>query len=267
MRLKDKAALVTGATAGLGQSIAEAFAREGAAVLVTGRDAARGEAVVEGIRSSGGRARFRRLDVTAEEEVEAAVAATVDEWGRLDVVVNNAGYYGPASMRPLAELPVAEWDRVIQVNLRGPFLVCRAAIPAMIRQGGGAIVSIASIRAIHCSHNLPAYTASKAALIQMTKSIALDYGAQNIRANAILPGVHDTPGGQQSYTDREEYLRRIASLTPLGRIGHPSGIAYAAVFLASDEAAYITGATLVVDGGRIAGEYRPHRSGPSTRRA
>ncbi len=256
MRLKDKVAIITGSAAGIGQSIATLFAEEGAAVLITDCNDARGEALAREIRDSGWRASYQHMDMGDQAEIEAGVAAALDTWGRLDIIVNNAAYFGVASMKRLGEIPISEWDRTMAVGLRGPFLLCRKAISIMIDQGKGSIVNVSSVGGVHTFPQFAAYVTAKAGLIQMTKSIALDYARHGIRANVILPGAIDTPGCEQFYTDREEYLRGIAEWAPLGRIGRPKEVAYAAAFLASDEASYITGAVLTVDGGRIAGEHR-----------
>jgi NAD(P)-dependent dehydrogenase (short-subunit alcohol dehydrogenase family) len=251
MRLRDKVAIVTGATSGIGESIAVLFAREGAKVLVVGRSETRGKSVVDHILSDGGVAKFRRVDLANEEEVQPMIAATTAVWGRLDVLVNNAAYFGLDMAKPVVDTPLELWKHTIAVNLTAPFLACQAAIPHMVKAGGGSIINIASIGGVAVFPNHASYTTTKAALVQLTKSIALDYASFGVRANAIAPGTIDTPGNEPWETpfgSHEKFVKATAELVPLGRVARPEEVAYAALYYASDESSYTTGTVLVVDG-------------------
>ncbi|HEY1381694.1 MAG TPA: SDR family oxidoreductase [Gemmataceae bacterium] len=245
MRLNDKIAIVTGAAHGIGRAIAEVFAAEGAWVLVADLDDAAGEATAAGIRDRSGRAAFRHVDVADEAQVAAAVHQAADAGGgRIDVLCNNASYL--TTWHDVVEAPRDEWDRCLQVGLLGTAYFTRAVLPLMVPRRSGSIVNIASIQGIVGARGSAAYTSMKHAVVGLTRSVAYDYAPHNIRVNAICPGPIDTriaakPGD-------ELYARQI-SKTPLGRVGQPREVAYAALFLASDEASYITGAVLPVDGG------------------
>lgn len=242
MRLGGKAAAVTGATRGIGRAIALAFAREGADVLVNGRDAAAGRRVVAEIEGVGRRAVWHRADLGRVEEARGVVAATVAAFGRIDVLVNNAGLF---ERKPALEMAEADWDRILDVNLKGAFFCAQAAARAM-REAGvrGAIVNVASDAAWSgglnpCAH----YAASKAGMVSFTRSLAKELAPHGIRVNALAPGLIATEmGGTAGST--------LPGLTiPLGREGTPEEVAAAAVFLASDEASYVTGANLNLSGG------------------
>jgi NAD(P)-dependent dehydrogenase (short-subunit alcohol dehydrogenase family) len=245
MRLNDKIAIVTGAAHGIGKAIAELFAAEGAWVLVADLDDAAGEATAGGIRDRGGRAAFRHVDVADESQVAAAVRHAAEEGaGRIDVLCNNASYL--TKWHDVVEAPRDEWDRCLQVGLLGTARFTREVLPLMAPRRAGSIVNVASIQGIVGARGSAAYTSMKHAVVGLTRSVAYDYAPHNIRVNAVCPGPIDTriaakPGD-------ELYARQI-SKTPLGRIGRPREVAYAALFLASDEASYITGAVLPVDGG------------------
>jgi NAD(P)-dependent dehydrogenase (short-subunit alcohol dehydrogenase family) len=240
VRLAGKAAVVTGSTRGIGRAIALAFAREGADVVVNGRDQAAAEAVCAELRGLGARAVAQAADVGRVADARRLVAAAVDGFGRLDVLVNNAGLF---SRRPALELDEADWDRLVDVNLKGAFFCAQAAARAMLGRGG-AIVNVASDAAWSgglnpCAH----YAASKAGMLSITRSLAKELAPHGIRVNAIAPGMIETDmGGTAGAT--------LAGLRiPLGRYGTPEEVAAAAVFLASDEASYVTGATLNLSGG------------------
>jgi NAD(P)-dependent dehydrogenase (short-subunit alcohol dehydrogenase family) len=245
MRLKEKFTIVTGAAHGIGKAIAEVFAAEGAWVLVADVDDAAGEATVAGIRDRGGRAAFRHVDVADETHVAAAVREAAGANGeRIDVLCNNASHL--TKWHDVVEAPRDEWDRCLQVGLMGTAYFTRAVLPLMVPRRTGSIVNIASIQGIVGARGSAAYTSMKHAVVGLTRSVAYDYAPHNVRVNAVCPGPIDTriaakPGD-------ELYARQI-SKTPLGRIGQPREVAYAALFLASDEASYITGAVLPVDGG------------------
>lgn len=244
-RLANKVTFVTGAASGMGRAIAQLFAREGAKVAVVDRDRENGVQTVERIRDDGGEAAFIYADLCSEEEVRAAVQETVDRYGRLDVLVNNAGI---VVMGGATQTSLADWERVQTVNLRGPFLCCKHAIPHMQRQGGGAIVSVASIGGLVAVPAHAAYNAAKSGLIGLMRQIAVDYGPDNIRANVICPTATDTPLIRRAGAN-EQNLKALAQMHPLRRLSRPEDIAYAALFLASEEAQCITGAVLPVDAG------------------
>lgn len=256
MRLQDKVAIVTGATAGIGEKIAVFFAREGAKVLIVGRSEDRGKKVVQRIADEGGEAIFRRVDLAHEEEIPPMIRASIEMWGRLDILVNNAAYFGRSIFKPLAETALADWKYAVSVNLTAVFIACREAIPLMIEGGGGVIINVASIGGLNCFPTFAAYSTTKGGLVLLTKSVALDYAKDGIRANVIAPGAIDTPGNEpwfEEHGGEEGYLEWIGKRVPMGHIGRPEDIAWAAVYLASDESAYVTGAVLVVDGGHTLG--------------
>jgi len=231
MRLDDKVALITGAASGMGASMARIFAREGAKVVVADVLEEEGRRVVADITQANGAAIFRHLDVTSEAEWKATIDAALAEFGKLDILVNDAGLSGSA-VEDLFD--TAAWDLLMSVNARGAFLGMKFAIPIMKAAGGGSIVNISSISGITGQHQIHvAYNASKGAVRTLTKAAAVQHGADNIRINSVHPGL---------------MLRQV----PMGRAGRPEEVANAVLFLASDEASYITGAELYVDGGYLA---------------
>ncbi|CAH1692793.1 3-oxoacyl-ACP reductase [Hyphomicrobiales bacterium] len=256
-RLKDKVALVFGAGSsgpgwGNGKAAAALYAREGAVVVAVdiNGDAARETADI--IIAEGGRCEAMTADVRQADSVEAAVARTQEIFGRIDVLHNNVGI---TEMSDLAETTEESWRRVIDINLTGIFLTCRAVIPAMAAQKSGAIINISSLASIQVNqYPYFSYMAAKSGVNQFTRGLAVQYASQGIRANAILPGVMDTPLIYKqiagNFADREEMLRRRNAASPMGRMGDAWDVAQAAVFLASDEADYITGVCLPVDGGK-----------------
>jgi NAD(P)-dependent dehydrogenase (short-subunit alcohol dehydrogenase family) len=257
-RLKGKVALVTGAGSsgpgwGNGKATAVLFAREGASVFAVDRDPAAAEETRAIICGEGGECTGHVADVTAAAQVAQMVAACIDAYGRIDVLHNNVGVLAVGGPVELAE---EEWDRLLDVNVKSMFLVCKNVLPVMERQGGGAIVNVSSITALRwIGYPCVAYAASKGAVNQLTRNIALQYAAKGIRANALLPGLIDTPMIREPLKDAygpggvEAMLRRRDAMVPMGRMGDAWDVAYAALFLASDEARYVTGAELVVDGG------------------
>jgi 3-oxoacyl-[acyl-carrier protein] reductase len=253
-RLEGKRALVTGAGSGLGAAMAVRFVAEGARVLLTDLDLAGTERVVAGLPpEERSRAAARRLDVTREDEVSAAVTQVVERWGGLDVLVANAGIGAPGL---LADLPLAEWQRVLDVNLTGAFLCCRHAFRAM-RAAGGCILVTSSVAGLHGTAGLGAYGPSKAAVVQLVGTLALEGARHRIRANALCPVWTESPMVdafvQGMGLGSEEGRRRLLQDIPLRRLGRPEDVAAAAVYLASDEAAFVTGVALPVDGGHMAG--------------
>ena len=255
-RLRDRVALLFGAGCvgsgwGNGNAAAVAYAREGALVVAVDRDLAAAEATRALVLEEGGTCTALAADVTSAEQVRTAVAATLDRYGRIEILHNNVGYAG---MGGPVELDEAEWDRIVALNLKGTFLACKHALPAMLRQGNGVIVNISSLAAIRwMGYPYAAYYAAKAGVNQLTVGIALQYAGQGIRANAIMPGLMNTPLIHQQiagqYADTSEMVRARDAACPMGRMGTGWDVAHAAVFLASDEASYITGVCLPVDGG------------------
>lgn len=254
-RVDGKVAVVTGATSGIGRAIAELLAKEGAKVAVTGRNVERGNEVVESIRKEGGIAKFWKLDVSNEEEVERVFAEIAREFGKIDILVNNAGITGVD--KPTHELTEEEWDQVMNVNVKGVFFCTKHVIPYMKKAGGGSIVNISSIYGIVGSPGIPPYHASKGAIRIMTKTDALIYAKDNIRVNSVHPGSIWTPMlkkacGKMGIPDEEQCRKAFAKMNPIGWVGEPIDVAYAVLYLASDESRFVTGAELVVDGGYTA---------------
>jgi NAD(P)-dependent dehydrogenase (short-subunit alcohol dehydrogenase family) len=251
--LAGKRALITGGASGIGRETALLFAREGAAAAVADLDEVGGEAVAQAITGEGGRAIFVRCDVTQAVDCERAVRLTVEKLGGLDILFNNAGIIRRASVLDTTE---EEWDRVMAVNAKSVFLMSKYAIPVMEKAGGGVIINMGSGWGLVGGANAVSYCASKGAVVNMTRAMALDHGAQNIRVNCICPGDTDTPmlrnEARQLGVSDGDFLSEAAE-RPLRRIGRPGDIAQAALYLASDAAAFVTGATLVVDGGGLAG--------------
>jgi len=251
--LRGRAALITGGSSGIGRATALSLARAGAAALVMDLDERGGEAVVGDIRKEGGQCRLVVGDVSLAADCESAVATCVSEFGRLDVLCNSAGVIYRASVVELAE---ELWDRTMAVNVRSVFLMSKYAVPIMARQGGGVIVNIGSGWGLTGGRHAAAYCASKGAVIQLTKAMAIDHGDQNIRVNCVCPGDTDTPMLHSEAQQLGEPLDRFishAARRPLGRVGLPEDIAAAVIYLASDAATFVTGTTLVVDGGGLAG--------------
>jgi len=252
-RLQNRVALITGGASGIGRATAQLFAREGALVAVADIAAEAGEAVISEILEAGGEAIFIRCDVTQPVECRQAVAQAAKRWGRLDVLFNNAGVTRRATVLGTSE---EEWDWVMAVNVTSVFLMSKAAIPVMIESGGGAIVNTASGWGLVGGKNAVSYCASKGAVIQLTRAMAIDHGSEGIRVNAICPGDTDTPmlanEAQQIGQTHAQILAESVD-RPLQRVGRPEEIADAVLYLASDAASFVTGTTLVVDGGGLAG--------------
>ena len=249
MRLSSKVAVITGAGSGIGKATAQLFAQEGARIMLVDRNRETGEQAAEDIRQQGADATFCYADVSRDLDVQAMVDSTLDRYGRLDVLMNNAAVLIFAK---LVETTNEVWDQIQSVNLKGVFLGCKHAIPAMIRNGGGSIINTASVLGFVADVDLAAYCAAKGGVIALTKVAALTYGPDKVRVNCICPGDVNTLMVQQ-YFDRSpnpELLRReIYSKYALGRIASPREVAQAALFLASDESSFVTGSQIVIDGG------------------
>jgi NAD(P)-dependent dehydrogenase (short-subunit alcohol dehydrogenase family) len=252
-RLDGKVALITGAASGMGRIAAELFASEGARVVLADVTDEPGRAAAEGI---GDGAAYVHADVSSPADAQAMVAAAVERFGALDVLYNNAGVM-PADDGSVTETPPDTWDRVMAINLRGVFLGCKYGIPAMIEGGGGSIVNVASFVALMGAATPQiAYTASKGGVLAMTREIAVEFARQGIRANALCPGPIETPLLAELLSDPARRQRRLVHI-PVGRLGQAEEIANAALFLASDESSFMTGATFVVDGGITAAYVTP----------
>jgi len=244
---EGKVALVTGAASGIGRATAVAFAASGAAVVVADLDAIRGEETVALAKAAGGRAVFQRCDVSAAADVEALIARAVNEFGRLDFAHNNAGINSLAA----DEWETKHWDRSVGVNLTGVMLCMRAEAAVMLSQGKGAIVNTASINGLVGNASQPAYTATKHAVVGLTRHGALKWARKGIRVNCVCPGVIDTPM-VEGVAARPEIRRIMENMTPLGRFGQPEEVAACVLWLCSDAASFVTGHPLVIDGGATA---------------
>jgi len=248
MRLANKVAIITGSAGGMGKAAAELFTREGASVVVTDIAAAEGEETVRGIRDAGGSAIFVKANAANEEDVRYMVDAAITAFGHVDVLYNNAGIM-PAEDGSVTEITEATWDRIMDVNLKSAFLCSKYVIPHMVKQGKGSIINVASFVAfMGCTVPQDAYTASKGGMLALTKSFAVQYGRQGIRCNAICPGPIETPLLRVLWTSEEARDLRLNRI-PLGRFGEAKDIVYMALYLASDESSWTTGAWLMVDGG------------------
>jgi meso-butanediol dehydrogenase/(S,S)-butanediol dehydrogenase/diacetyl reductase len=250
-RLEGKVAIITGAGSGMGRASAEVFTAEGARVVVADWNREAGEETVARIKAAGREAAFVNADVSQEVEVKALVDFTVSTYGGLDIMFNNAGIAAIREGRDgaVTDLSAEDWDYTQSINLKGVFFGCKHAIPKMLERGGGAIVNTASAAAIQGSgFPIHAYTAAKGGVVSLTRAIAVAYGRDNIRANSIIAGAIATP---MSNYYQDEWVRKMyEEAIPLGRVGDAQDIAYAALYLASDEARFVTGHALVVDGGK-----------------
>jgi NAD(P)-dependent dehydrogenase (short-subunit alcohol dehydrogenase family) len=246
LRLQGKTAIVTGGGSGIGRATAIRFAKEGAKVVVGDIDTAGGEETVTLIKEREGKAIFVQTDVSDSKQVKQLINTATDSFGSLHIMFNNAGI-GNSEVRSV-ELSEEEWDHVVDINLKGVFLGIKYAVPEIIKAGGGAIINTSSLLGLKGQKYMSAYNASKAGVVVLTKNAALEYGKYNIRVNAIAPGVIDTKI-IENWKQNEWKWPIISKANALGRIGTPDEVANAVVFLASDEASFITGTTLSVDGG------------------
>lgn len=254
MRLENRATLITGGTSGIGEATAQLFAEEGAKVAIIGRNAERGKAIADRIRSSYGDAIFVQADVRRADECRNAVDRTTSEFGRLDVLFNNAGTYIANDTVGCSE---EEWDDQVDTSLKGTFLMSKFALPHMIDQGAGSIINCASGWGLVGGAKAVAYCAAKGGMVVMTKAMAIDHGPQGIRVNAVCPGDTDTPMEHEDARAQgvawDDYVRHAVTGRPIERMATPDEIAQAVLFLASDDSSYVTGAALPVDGGGVAG--------------
>ena len=248
MKLQGRVAIVSGAASGIARATAIVFAGEGAKVMAVDRDADGLKQTVDEIRTAGGQAESCSVDVSKSAEVQAAVRATLERFGDLHILFNGAGILAYGTV---LETPEDVWNRIMAVNLTGTFLFCRAVLPHMLEKGRGAIINVASTTGAHdaCAH-AAAYVSSKGGVTLLTRSMGIDYARLGIRVNAICPGPTDTPMLRKALTP--EQLSTFALSYPMGRLGQPEELAKAAVFLASDDASFVTGALLYVDGGQTA---------------
>lgn len=250
-RLEQKVAIITGAGAGIGAATAVRFAAEGALVIAADRDTDAAAAVVVQIRAAGGQARAASADVANEDDVQRMVQLAIDTWGRVDVLVNNAGVGGGGGV---LSFTLEDFDRVIGVNIKGALLCCKHALPHMLEQGHGAIVNVASISSTCGIPGQAVYGPSKAGIWLLTRQLAVEFATRGIRVNAVAPGTIETAmiGGPVGDRELQGGMKFLMDHHPIGRFGKPEEVANAILFLASDEASFITGANLAVDGGYTA---------------
>jgi len=256
MRLEGKVAVITGGASGMGMVASKLFAAEGARVVLTDVADDAGQAVAEEIGRDGGEALYVHADVSREADAQAMVRAAVDRFGRLDVLYNNAGIMPPPD-GSVVDTADDVWDAVLAVNVKGVAHGCRFGIPAMLEGGGGSIVNVASFVAwMGAATPQIAYTSSKGAVLAMTREIAVEYARRGIRCNALCPGPIETPLLMQLLSDEQKKQRRFVHI-PMGRLGRAEELARAALFLASDDSSFMTGASLIVDGGITAAYVTP----------
>jgi NAD(P)-dependent dehydrogenase (short-subunit alcohol dehydrogenase family) len=252
MRLKGKRAVVTGAASGIGRATARELASQGAQVVLLDLDAKKGESTSAEIKAAGGNCFFRKLDVTKSDEIVQVATAILAEVGYIDILVNNAGIWRPGTVANLSE---ATWDAVIDTNVKSVFLVSKQFVPSMIERKYGVIANVASVAGMVGAADASAYAASKGAVINLTRSMALDFAPYNVRVNCVCPGMMDTEMGDVvvgHYCPNANVAETKANWQPLGRVGVPEDIAKAILYMVSDDALFMTGSVVVVDGGLTA---------------
>ena len=248
--LNGRVAIITGAASGIGRATAELFAENGAVVVAADLDEAAGKHLADELSERGSTCNFVCTDVSKEPDVDALVHLALSQYGRVDVLFNNAGIEGEQA--PTGDATIENWDRVIAVNLRSVFLGTKFAIQAMLRNGGGSIINNASVAGMVGFPGISAYCASKGGIVQLTKTAALEYADQGIRVNCLCPGVIDTAMVRRFTGGSDEVERQMTAMEPVGRMGRPREVAKLALFLASDDSSFITGAVIPVDGGFVA---------------
>lgn len=247
MKLQDKVAIITGSTRGIGRAAAKLFAQEGAKVVVTGTNEEAGASCIEEIKAAGGEGFFKKTNVMDETELDALVAAALDTYGRVDILINNAGIGG--SVSNINDITQDEWDKVLAINLTSPFKLSKKLVPVMEGQGGGVIVNVASMAATAAGRGGLAYTTAKHGLLGFTRMLSFDHGKNGVRVNAVLPGPIDTDMIARVLAMPQHPVCMKIKMSPAGRPGAPEEVAKAILFLASDESSFIHGTGLAVDGG------------------
>ena len=250
MRLKDKISLITGGAKGIGRASAMLFAKEGSSVVIADIDSESGMKTASDIIQNGGRAIFLECDVSKKNDIEKLVKEIIKEFGRLHILYNNAAIFSKKMDGPITDIDEDSWDRILDINLKSTYLCCKYFIPEIIRSGGGSVINTSSSAGVIGVPGCDAYTATKGAIIAITRSMAAEYGSFNVRVNCIVPTHIDTPMFEESTKnapgfDEDRFLKTF----PLGRYGKPEDIARAALFLASEDSSFITGSLLTVDGG------------------
>jgi len=251
MRLKDKVAIISGAGGTIGRATTEKFAREGAKILATDINVQAGEETVKAIKDRGGEASFVGGDISKVPEIKKIIDAAVDTFGRIDILFNNAGN---ELVKSIHEYTEEEYDSIMDVHLKGGFFCIRYVIPEMLKQNGGSIINMGSILGLSGWLKTPTYCAAKGALVNLTRQIALEYAPNNIRCNCVCPGIVETDMLKRSMEVQPEFVQPFIDNHPMGRVATPEEVADAVVFLASDEARFITGVSLPVDGGYLSGK-------------
>jgi len=249
-KLDGKVAIITGSGSGFGKATALLFAKEGAKIVIADIVEDKGKATVKDIEKEGGKAIFVKADVTKAADAEKMVKATLDEFGKLDILFNNAGILGPMGPR-VHEIDEADIDKLMAINVKGVFLGTKYAIPAMIKGGGGVILNTGSDSAFHGNRGIPVYVASKGAVVSFTRAVAMDYVNDGIRCNSVSPCVGKTPMHTKLFTEELDVWNSAISTVPMGRAAEPDDVAKAALFLVSDDSSFITGENLMVDGGTL----------------